>query len=229
MDTKKRILIVDDEQINLDFFDVMLSKLGFVVGKAENGEQALEEVRKFKPDLIMLDNIMPKLSGWEVTRILKNREDFHEFSDVPIIMFSAMDDVKDKVEGFELGIDDYITKPYNFSEVLARIRSHLRTRELVIQLEKREKRFAIAEKLDSGLLNFCESLKKPMEGIASGADKSSGGTAAYVSKAQAEATDILSRLTALGDTIAKLKEEEASLKKSEIELHALRSQTFRKG
>lgn len=232
MDTKKRILIVDDEQINLDFFDVMLSKLGFIVGKAENGEQALEEVRKFKPDLIMLDNIMPKLSGWEVTRILKNREDFREFSDVPIIMFSAMDDVKDKVEGFELGIDDYITKPYNFSEVLARIRSHLRTRELVIQLEKRETRFAIAEKLDAGLLDFCESIKKPMEAIASGADRLaglSGDAAAYVKQAQSEATDILSRLTALGDTIAKLKEEESRLKKSEIELHALRSQAFRKG
>jgi DNA-binding response OmpR family regulator len=232
MDTKKRILIVDDEQINLDFFDVMLSKLGFLVGKAENGEEALEEVRRFKPDLIMLDNIMPKLSGWEVTRILKNREDFREFSDIPIIMFSAMDDVKDKVEGFELGIDDYITKPYNFSEVLARIRSHLRTRELVIQLEKRETRIALAEKLDAGLLDFCESLKKPMEALASGAGKLSGlsgDAAAYVTKAKAEASDILSRLTALGDTIAKLKEEESRLKKSEIELHALRSQAFRKG
>src|SRR5512138_1907362 len=171
MENRKRILIVDDEQINLDFFDVMLSKLGFIVGKADDGEQALEEVKRFKPDLIMLDNIMPKLSGWEVTKILKNRPDFHEFSDVPIIMFSAMDDVKDKVEGFELGIDDYITKPYNFSEVLARIRSHLRTRELVIQLEKRENRIALTERLNDGLLQFADSLKKPMGSLVSNADK----------------------------------------------------------
>jgi DNA-binding response OmpR family regulator len=232
MENRKRILIVDDEQINLDFFDVMLSKLGFIVGKADDGEQALEEVKRFKPDLIMLDNIMPKLSGWEVTKILKNRPDFHEFSDVPIIMFSAMDDVKDKVEGFELGIDDYITKPYNFSEVLARIRSHLRTRELVIQLEKRENRIALTERLNDGLLQFADSLKKPMGTLVANADKLSGlsGDASrFVSSAKTEAADVLSRLNALNDTISQLKAEEAMLKKSEIELHALRTQAFRKG
>ena len=116
---------MDDEQINLEFFEVMLSKLNFVVEKAENGEDALEQVKRFKPDLIILDNLMPRLSGWEVTKILKNDKEYEEFSDVPIIMFSAMDDVKDKVAGFELGIDDYITKPYNSRGVLARIRAIL--------------------------------------------------------------------------------------------------------
>lgn len=232
MENKKRILIVDDEQINLDFFDVMLSKLGFSVGKAEDGEQALEEIRRFKPDLIMLDNIMPKLSGWEVTRILKNREDFRDFSDIPIIMFSAMDDVKDKVEGFELGIDDYITKPYNFSEVLARIRSHLRTRELVIQLEKRESRIALTERLSDGLIDFCESLKKPMKELSADAEKlagQGGDVGSFAANAAAKAADVLSRLSSLSDTIAELKQEESRLKKNEIELHALRSQAFRKG
>jgi len=62
MDARKKILIVDDEQINLEFFDVMLSKLGFLVEKAENGVEALEKVRRFFPDLIILDNIMPKMS-----------------------------------------------------------------------------------------------------------------------------------------------------------------------
>lgn len=145
MDEKKRILIVDDEQINLDFFDVMLSKLGFLVEKAENGLEALEALVRKKPDLILLDNVMPKLSGWEVTRLLKTNKEYAEFADVPIIMFSAMDDVKDKVEGLELGADDYITKPFNFSEVLARIRAVLRTHELIRQIEYREGRLRIAE------------------------------------------------------------------------------------
>ena len=109
MTDKTRILIVDDEQINLEFFDVMLSKLGFLVGKAENGLEALAAIRASKPDLIILDNVMPKLSGWEVTRLLKTSKEYAEFSDIPIIMFSAMDDVKDKVEGLELGADEYIT------------------------------------------------------------------------------------------------------------------------
>ncbi|HPE37720.1 MAG TPA: response regulator, partial [Spirochaetales bacterium] len=80
MDNKKRILIVDDEQINLEFFDVMLTKLGFSVHKAENGQEALELIRRLKPDLVILDNIMPKLTGWEVTRIVKSSPEYAEFA-----------------------------------------------------------------------------------------------------------------------------------------------------
>ena len=90
---------------------------------AEDGEIALDKVREVEPDLILLDNIMPRLSGWEVTKILKTDEDFAAYRDIPVIMFSAMDDVKDKVEGFELGIEDYIIKPFNFSELNANQRS----------------------------------------------------------------------------------------------------------
>src|SRR5208337_4082789 len=81
MDTKKRILLVDDEQINLEFFEVMLTKLGFETEKSDNGADALELVKRFKPDLIILDNVMPRLSGWEVTKIIKTSEEFREFSD----------------------------------------------------------------------------------------------------------------------------------------------------
>ncbi|MBN2535850.1 MAG: response regulator [Spirochaetales bacterium] len=126
---KKRILIVDDEPINLEFFDVMLSKLGFIVGKAVDGLDALEKVVEFEPDLIILDNIMPNLTGWEVTKKLKNDEEYKAYSSIPIIMFSAMDDVNDKIEGLDLGVDDYITKPFVFREVLARIKAVLRRRE----------------------------------------------------------------------------------------------------
>ena len=159
MNAQKKILIVDDETINLDFFDVMLSKLGFMVEKAEDGMEALEKVKRFSPDLILLDNIMPRMSGWELTRILKNDA---KYRDIPIIMFSALDDVKDKVEGFELGIDDYITKPFNFSEVLARIRAVLRNRSLYAQIVVRESRLSLAEELSDdmkrNLLDFAKSI-----------------------------------------------------------------------
>ncbi|HET7838833.1 MAG TPA: response regulator, partial [Rectinemataceae bacterium] len=131
MDTKKRILLVDDEQINLEFFEVMLTKLGFQIEKADNGADALDLVKRWKPDLIILDNIMPRLSGWEVTKIIKTSEEFRDFAEVPIIMFSALDDVKDKVEGLEMGADDYITKPFSVREFRSRVRAALRRAEML--------------------------------------------------------------------------------------------------
>lgn len=162
MESKTRILIVDDEPINLDFFDVMLSRLGFQVDRAEDGEEALERIKDFQPDLVLLDNIMPKLSGWEFTRILKNDEEYEDFSGTPVIMFSAMDDVKDKVEGFELGVDDYITKPFNFSEVLARIRAVLRHRALSKQVAAKERRLGLIESLNQSLIYFTRHLTDPV-------------------------------------------------------------------
>jgi len=148
MNVQKKILIADDETVNLDFFDVMLSKLGFVVERCENGPDVLEKVKKFHPDLIILDNIMPGMTGREVTKILKTDPNFKSIS---IIMLSALDDVKDKVAGFEAGVDDYITKPFNFTEVLARINAALRNRELFDQIKVRETRLSYAEELNRDL------------------------------------------------------------------------------
>jgi DNA-binding response OmpR family regulator len=148
MNTQKKILIADDETVNLDFFDLMLSKLGFVVEKSDNGSEVIDKVKKFHPDLILLDNIMPGMTGKEITRILKKDPGFKSIS---IIMISALDDVKDKVACFEAGVDDYITKPFNFSEVLARINAVLRNRELFDQIAVRETRLALAEELNKDL------------------------------------------------------------------------------
>ncbi|MDR1143437.1 MAG: response regulator [Spirochaetaceae bacterium] len=162
MNTRRKILVIDDEIINLEFFEVMLSKLGFVVEKAEDGEEGLVMVKKFFPDLIILDNIMPKMSGWELTKILKADPKYQE---IPIIMLSALDDVKDKVEGFELGVEDYITKPFNFSEVLARIRAVLRNRELFAQIVARESRLSLAEELSSDMKNNVLEFVRSMDAL----------------------------------------------------------------
>jgi DNA-binding response OmpR family regulator len=148
MDKQKKILVADDETVNLDFFEVMLTKLGFVVEKSENGPDTLEKVKKFQPDLIILDNIMPGMTGKEITKILKNDPNY---KDISIIMLSALDDVKDKVAGFEAGVDDYITKPFNFTEVLARINAVLRNRALFDQIKVREVRLNLAEELNTDL------------------------------------------------------------------------------
>ena len=228
MNTQYKILIVDDETINLDFFDVMLSKLGFAVEKAEDGVEALEKVKRFFPDIILLDNIMPRMSGWELTRILKNDAKYKE---IPIIMFSALDDVKDKVEGFELGVDDYITKPYNFSEVLARIRAVLRNRALYAQIVVRESRLSLAEELSAdmkrNLLDFVKSIDELDAAIAvmsSGDDAGSEKRANLLLAVSENSKKVRKHVAELDARIEKTITEWEHLKKDEIGLPMLENQ-----
>ncbi len=229
MNTRKKILIVDDEQINLEFFNVMLSKLGFEIDMAENGLEALEAVKKFSPDLIILDNIMPKMTGWEVTKTLKNSPEYAEWADIPIIMFSAMDDVKDKIEGFELGVDDYITKPYNFSEVLARIRAVLRNRELFAQIATRESRIAIEESFNAEVRTFVEVLSASLTELSSHISscedtKRAEELLGTINEKIAEAQE---RIKAIDQKAKLVEEEREKIKEQEIALSALETE-FRK-
>ncbi len=219
METRKKILIVDDEQINVEFFDLMLSKLGFVVDKAANGRDALDKIKEFSPDLIMLDNIMPKMSGWEVTRILKNDDEYAQWREVPIVMFSAMDDVKDKIEGFELGVDDYITKPFNFSEVLARIRAVLRHHELIDQLKKRESRIELQEELNRKLLAYVEMVTEKFSSLCdSSVMEDSGAIHNDVQACQLEYEKLRQRIDELQEEAIRLKSREIAVTSLENEL-----------
>jgi DNA-binding response OmpR family regulator len=212
--TKKRILIVDDEQLNLEFFDVMLSKLGFDILLAENGQEALEALRRFRPDLIILDNMMPKLSGWEVTRLIKNSPEYVEFAETPIIIFSALDDVKDKVEGLESGADDYITKPFNFAEVLARIRAVLRTHELIAQLELREKRLKLGDMALEKLLSTLSSTKVVLRNVV-GAEE--------METIKRLASEALSGLDAIEKNIGTIREQSEELRNESIDIARVRT------
>jgi DNA-binding response OmpR family regulator len=225
MKLRGRILIVDDEPINLEFFDVMLTKLGFQVEKAVDGEEALELVQSCNPDLIILDNIMPKLSGWEVTRMLKQDPAYRRYRNTPIIMFSAMNEVKDRIEGFEQGVDDYITKPFNFSEVLARIRAVLRSRELSRQLTRREKRIAVVESLNSSLVFFTQHIKKPISDLLALAEKTDGSNAADVEQLlehiRTEGREILATLRGLEDEVSELQGKGEKLKRGDLSVEDL--------
>jgi DNA-binding response OmpR family regulator len=218
-----KILIVDDEQINLDFFEVMLTKLGFEVLKASDGEEALERVQDESPDLIVLDNIMPRLSGWEVTRILKQDEEYRAFAAIPIIMFSAMDDVKDKIEGFELGVEDYITKPFNFSEVLARIKAVLRNHELGQQVRHREERIALSESITGQLISFVHGMRDPLERLIRDADECINADQALgtVTSAREIASQSLAQVRDLEEQIASFVEQEERLREVEVTLDDL--------
>ena len=218
-----KILIVDDEQINLDFFEVMLTKLGFEVVKASDGEEALDRVQDEVPDLIVLDNIMPRLSGWEVTRILKQDDEYRSFASIPIIMFSAMDDVKDKIEGFELGVEDYITKPFNFSEVLARIKAVLRNHELGQQVEHREQRLALNESITSDLITFVRSIGDPLARLVDEARSvESDDQARAVAETTGKVTEELLRtVRQLEEQIDSYIEQEDRLRETEVTLDDL--------
>ncbi|UCF97702.1 MAG: response regulator [Spirochaetaceae bacterium] len=225
MKSKGKILIVDDEPINLEFFDVMLSKLGFKIEKAADGEEALQKVVETDPDLIILDNIMPRLSGWEVTKKLKQDKQFRRYRQTPIIMFSAMDEVSDKIEGLELGVDDYITKPFNFSEVLARIRAVLRNRELAKQVSRRERRISLVESLNNSLIFFTQHIKKPISGLIEAAEKLDTTNQKQVSQLAAlvkhEGVEILATLQGLEDEIEELQSKGDKLKHGDLSLEEL--------
>jgi len=115
-----RILVVEDEESLSDPLSYMLRKEGFEVALAESGPAALEEFDRRGADLVLLDLMLPGLSGTEVCRALRSR------SAVPVIMLTAKDSEVDKVVGLELGADDYVTKPYSARELVARIRAVLR-------------------------------------------------------------------------------------------------------
>jgi two-component system, OmpR family, response regulator RegX3 len=115
-----RVLVVEDEESWSDALSYMLRKEGFEVAVAATGPQALTEFDSTGADLVLLDLMLPQMSGVEVCRQLRSR------SDVPIIMVSARDSEIDKVGGLEIGADDYVTKPYSVRELLARIRAVLR-------------------------------------------------------------------------------------------------------
>jgi DNA-binding response OmpR family regulator len=118
-----KILIVDDEPFNVDYLEQELEDLGYTTVSARNGQEALEKVALEAPDLILLDIMMPIMDGLTVCRILK--ED-HETQLIPIVIMTALDDLEDRVKGIEAGADDFLTKPVNQRELLARMQTALR-------------------------------------------------------------------------------------------------------
>ena len=132
LDYRKKILIVDDEKMIINLLTHNLTKEGYNVVEAKDGVEAIEKAKSEKPDLILLDIMLPRLDGLTVCKRIKN------MMNVPILMVTAKDEELDKIVGLELGADDYITKPFSVRELLARVKANLRRADVMLNSPKEE-------------------------------------------------------------------------------------------
>src|SRR5918992_2233719 len=123
MSERAKILIVDDEPFNVDYLEQELEDLGYETVSAGNGQEALERVAAEAPDLILLDIMMPIMDGFTVCRILKDNDDTRLN---PIVIMTALDGIEDRIKGIEVGADDFLTKPVNQRQLIARVQTALR-------------------------------------------------------------------------------------------------------
>ena len=143
---QNKILIVDEDENICELLNLYLKKDGFDTSIAYNGRQAVELAEKYNPDLILLDIMLPELDGWQVCREIRKK------SEVPIIMLTAKGETYDKILGLELCADDYVTKPFDTKEVVARIKAVLRRSN---DNEKNEKKEEVRyDKLIINLTNY---------------------------------------------------------------------------
>ncbi len=124
---RQTVLVVDDEQNIVELCRLYLEQEGFTVEEARDGAEALEKIRILRPAVVILDLMLPEIDGWEVCRRTRAQ------SEVPIIMLTARSEDVDKIVGLELGADDYLTKPFNPRELVARVKAILRRYERSIQ------------------------------------------------------------------------------------------------
>ncbi|MCA9731069.1 diguanylate cyclase [candidate division KSB1 bacterium] len=137
-----RILVVDDVPVNIQLLTTHLKAAGYEVIPARDGEEALVLVQESKPDLILLDVMMPKINGFEVCERIKSNS-ATEY--IPVIMVTALNDIEHKIRGEEAGADDFISKPFNKMELLIRVRSLLRIKLLHDQLSEKIAELALAK------------------------------------------------------------------------------------
>ena len=130
MESKKKVLIVEDEKNIVDILRFNLQRTGYATCEASDGVDGLEKAREEKPDIILLDVMLPKMNGFDVCRTLRQ-----EGNNVPVILLTAREAETDKVHGLDIGADDYITKPFSMRELLARVGSNIR-RNTVFSIPK---------------------------------------------------------------------------------------------
>ena len=163
MDKRRRILVGTHDEVNREFFEIMFDKLGFDVELASNGEEVLDIIQSERPDIMILDSEMPYMSGFEVIKLIKKDSEYSEYSDIPILMLSEMDNPEDVIEGFNLGIEDYIRKPFSFAVIYARLKSALRNRELAGKKFHKDEILEVLKTLNKTMDFLNQHIEQPIE------------------------------------------------------------------
>jgi CheY-like chemotaxis protein len=143
------ILAIDDERMNREFYCGLLSDKGYNVLQAPTGESALEILKGEHIDLVLLDVMMPGISGFDV---LKNIRDSRKLQSLPVIIITGLADREDRLKGLRLGADDFITKPFDVDELLAKVESQIRLASLRNQIFEKRKILNIVDRLDEGII-----------------------------------------------------------------------------
>jgi len=225
MKIKRRVLIADDESVNREFFDIMLGNLGFIVDKAEDGAKALELLKKNRPDIIILDDMLPVITGWQVTKTLKTDEAYSAYNDIPVIMLSEMVDPEAVVEGFNLGVEDYIRKPFSFAVVYARIKAALRNREGVYKRAQHEEVLSLIKSLSDTVRFLSEHLIDPVKNLKAAIkdfdvdlcmDKTT-----FVKLITENTDTIMATLASLTDQVSKIKKAENEIGNPSLDISDL--------
>lgn len=216
------ILIANNDRLTTEFFDIFLSKLKFEVIKATDGLNVLNKIKKYQLDLILIEDVLPKFNGIEITKKIRRTKEFKEYKNLPIIIISTNDNPKEKVLAFENGADDFISRPFNFSEVLARIRTVLRHKELSNQIIRREKRLAILDSLTTNLISFTTHIKKPLSSLYKDLNKlnfdDNSSIKNFIKKFEDDYNEMNGMLKGLEEQIKEFKCKKDYLKREELSI-----------
>ena len=177
--TPKTILIVDDTPENLRVLLELLKRQGYKVRAVPSGKLALQAAASEPPDLILLDIMMPEMDGYEVCRRLKEDP---KLSEIPVVFLSALDDTLDKVRAFDAGGVDYVTKPFQFEEVRARVQTHLRMRRLQVQLEEHNQQ--LRDRVEEQVREISDSQMATIVALARLAESRDKGTGKHIERVQ---------------------------------------------
>ncbi|HDQ04131.1 MAG TPA: response regulator [Deltaproteobacteria bacterium] len=146
---QETILAIDDEKMNREFYCGLLQDKGYDVLKAENGEDALDILRKESVDLVLLDVMMPGISGFDVLKSIRENK---KLQSLPVIIITGLADKENRLKGLQLGADDFITKPFDVDELLVKVSSQIKLASLRNQIFEKRKLLNIVNRLDEGII-----------------------------------------------------------------------------
>ncbi len=156
---EKKILIVDDDEMNLKLLGAILSSYGYLYETARDGKEALKKAEEFMPDLIYLDIMMPEMDGYEVLKRLRKDERFRR---VPVVMITALADKDSKYQGLELGADDFLTKPFDVAELVIKTKNLLRVKEFEDFLKEYNQRLSqeVRQRTEELRMSYLDTIQR---------------------------------------------------------------------